>query len=481
MKNTTIYVVGDSTLSAFADSYYLPRYGYGTKLAEYLVPQAKVVNLALSGRSSRSFLSEENYGILQRSIGEGDFLVIGFGHNDEKGEEERYTDPNLVTDGEDRSFRHILYSKYVCLARSRGAVPLLCTPIVRLSEGGDYSGPCGHITQPNGKYAGGNYAEAIRALGRERGVTVIDLTAATKALYERLGFERASDFHAWAATDKGKRAGLDQTHLNAYGALRVAYLWAQALQESDCPLRAYLKSPLTEPTREKYFAAINAAYAEPGYRPFDASSGGSCCFHVDAPWYAAVMGDFGGKEHVGEFIVRQTAHGVEVGNAGTVPRGKISRATDGFAAVFRQIGINSNFTARARATVKRMNACDGQTGFGMMLRDDIYIDEYRAALNSNYVAAGVVGNSALFFREGGKLTVEVNAVRLAEGAQFDLYINKVNQQITIAVDGDEKTFYDFDLAAVDNGSCYLCLFANRGVVVEFTDLSFEQTGDSVRA
>ena len=98
----TVYVVGDSTLSAFSDDYYLPRYGYGTQLSRYLQEGVQVVNLALSGRSSKSFLTEENYKKLLDGLSCGDFLVIGFGHNDEKHEPERYTNPNLpCTQGDD--------------------------------------------------------------------------------------------------------------------------------------------------------------------------------------------------------------------------------------------------------------------------------------------------------------------------------------------------------------------------------------------
>ena len=46
-----LWVVGDSTLSSFEDKYYLPRYGYGTKLQEYLDDEIIVKNIALSGRS----------------------------------------------------------------------------------------------------------------------------------------------------------------------------------------------------------------------------------------------------------------------------------------------------------------------------------------------------------------------------------------------------------------------------------------------
>ena len=49
-------------------------------------------NLALSGRSSLDFLSEANYATLKNSIKAGDYLLIGFGHNDEK-----YTDSDRFT------------------------------------------------------------------------------------------------------------------------------------------------------------------------------------------------------------------------------------------------------------------------------------------------------------------------------------------------------------------------------------------------
>ena len=47
---STLWVVGDSTLSSFDDKYYYPRYGYGTKLGCYLNSKVQVNNLALSGR-----------------------------------------------------------------------------------------------------------------------------------------------------------------------------------------------------------------------------------------------------------------------------------------------------------------------------------------------------------------------------------------------------------------------------------------------
>ncbi|MBQ8688543.1 MAG: RICIN domain-containing protein, partial [Ruminococcus sp.] len=95
-----VYTVGDSTVCEYDSNTVssLNRMGWGMQLAnEY--NNVKVNNLALSGRSSRSFLAEKNYTTLCNSIGAGDYLFIQFGHNDEKTDEATYpglgTYPNL--------------------------------------------------------------------------------------------------------------------------------------------------------------------------------------------------------------------------------------------------------------------------------------------------------------------------------------------------------------------------------------------------
>lgn len=62
-SRSTLYIVGDSTLCSFEDKdYFIPRSGYGTKIHKYTdFDNLEIVNLALSGRSSKSFINEENY------------------------------------------------------------------------------------------------------------------------------------------------------------------------------------------------------------------------------------------------------------------------------------------------------------------------------------------------------------------------------------------------------------------------------------
>ncbi len=485
-KLPTVYVVGDSTVSSFSDNYYIPRYGYGTQLSRYLKEGVRVINLALSGRSSKSFLTEENYKILKENLSSGDFLVIGFGHNDEKREDERYTNPNLpyTADDEGRglSFKYNLYKNYICLARDRGATPVLCTPIVRLSDTDDYSGSCGHVTQSGGGYEGGDYPAAIRKLGNDVGVTVVDLTASSMARYLRAGHQKAANFHAWAATSGGVRVGLDGTHLNKYGAAWTAYEWAKAVSQSDNPLKNYLKDEIFPPAESGFEDAVNPDYREPEYVPFGEEAASRLHFKLPLPWHGTVMGDFGGAEHVAEFTIGGDGQNFTVGNQSVVPRGKVSGGTDGFGAAFMRLPADANFTASAVCEVLSVgDGADGQTAFGMMLRDDIYCDQYVPSLNSNYIAAGVAEGKAIFCREGGALKRGQNPLPFAAGCRYELSITKVNQQIRAQVNGFSRTWYDFDLSAVDGASDYLCLFAARNVTVRFSSVTVTQTGTSVRA
>ena len=485
-RKPTLYIVGDSTLSSFDDNYYIPRYGYGTQLHRYL-GGINVVNLALSGRSSKSFLTEDNYNVLRHSLSSGDFLVIGFGHNDEKREEERYTNPNLpYTDGDlsrGLSFRYNLFKNYICLARDRGATPVLCTPIVRLSQDDDYSGVCGHVTQSVGGYDGGDYPAAIRSLGRDAGVTVIDLTRSSMDRYRRCGHERAARFHAWAATSGGVPAGLDGTHLNKYGAAVTAYEWADMLRLTDNPLRNYLLPELVAPRDEEFEEAVNANYREPEYHPFTPEAGGRLHFALPAPWYATVMGDFGGVEHIAEFTIGGDGSSFTVGNLSTVPRGGIKRSSDGFAAAFLALPADCNFTASAKCEVLSLGEpSQCSPAFGVMLRDDIYCDSYLPALCTNYVAAGAAGGGqlGLFCREGGKADF-APVCGFDRGDKFTIKVERVNQQIKVSLGSSSRSWFDFDLSAVDAGQDYLCLFAANGALVRFSDVTVERTGKAVRA
>jgi lysophospholipase L1-like esterase len=244
LPEPVLYLVGDSTVCSFNDTYYYPRYGYGTQLYRYF--NLPIINLALSGRSSKSFIVEKNYQNLLQNIKSGDFLLIGFGHNDEKPDPLRYTNPSLKIDNPS-SFQYYLYTFYIKIALDRGAIPILCTPIVRRNPAGEYTGIFIHKTDNIENFPGGDYAESIRQLGQQLGITVLDLTNRTKKLYETLGPEKTLLFHARTTENP---SSIDNTHVNIYGAAIIAYILAEELSQTNNPLTSHLLSQRTFPQED---------------------------------------------------------------------------------------------------------------------------------------------------------------------------------------------------------------------------------------
>ncbi len=253
-----VYMVGDSTVCNYQNdtSLAFPRNGYGMWLGKYLNENATVVNLALSGRSSKSFLQESNYTTLKNSIAKGDYLIIGFGHNDEKADDNtRYTNPTGDVNDQ-TSFQYYLYTYYVKLALDAGAHPILCTPIVRRHTENNYAGSSGHVTN------GGDYAQAIVDLGAKYNVPVINLRDLTKELYLSLSADQTAKLHA---TTGKVETNIDNTHLNSYGAAQVAYMLASALTTSTSGLAGYVdESKLVAPVYEDVILKNEFDQPEPG-------------------------------------------------------------------------------------------------------------------------------------------------------------------------------------------------------------------------
>ena len=487
---TTVYLVGDSTASAFSDSYYYPRYGYGTQLGNYLIPDATVVNLALSGRSSKSFIVEDNYTTLKNSLKEGDYLIIGFGHNDEKSDDAaRFTDASKPYTDES-SFGYYLYNYYIKLALDAGATPILCTPVVRAKTNDDYSGNEGHVT------ATGDYAQAIRDLGAELNVSVVDLTAITKAEYIAKGYEGAKLYHAVTAGESADGGAtvtpnwgsIDKTHLNIYGAKFVAYSLATELKNIP-GICKYVSTEITAPTEADLVANPDYVYSD--YEAPDLSTYAPADHFttITEGWYGTGFGDTGGDPASASngYIAKETEEGVfQVGQSAGSNKGKFSSSADGFAFLFTQVEADKNFKISATATILQ-TASTKQMGFGLMLRDDIYLPIKDASIVSNYVTAGILCNEsdsvANFKRENGTLDKGDSFGALpAAGEVYTLSIERIGQSVTVTVTlGDKtvsKTHYDFDFFAKDGSYMYVGMFANRGTVVEFTDVQFEITGTS---
>ncbi len=493
-----VYVVGDSTVCDYErtgslDDAYLPRYGYGTQLYNYLnCNKSQIINLARSGRSSLDYLKEGDYQTLLAGLKAGDYLIIGFGHNDEKDTDaERFTDANGTYDvaqtAKGPSFAYNLYENYVKVAVEKGATPILCTPVVRYDASGSYTGDKIHAT------ANGDYAQAIKTLGEATNTAVVDLRDITKEIY-KADNTAAQYFHKHSGYSGEKPnetpIGRDDTHLNMYGAKRVAYELLKALP-ADCSLKASVRTNAVCPTYENDFAAaIKADYVQKPYTaPVLGTPIANTATATPAAWYKSAFGDLGGNTKVNNFTFAYTeADGKFTIDNSTTATGKFSSAGDGLGTIFVQIDSGKNFTASASIKLTTpVSDPKNQAGFGMMLRDDMYMNIGKdIVVNSNYIAVGGLGTNAIFKREETALIKESGMSTTINATNtYDVSISRQGQKITVTFsDGTNeysKDYLDVKMDVKDSEYMYLCLFVNRGFAAEFTNVQFEITGDAGEA
>ena len=119
--NITVYVIGDSTVQTYNASAY-PQTGWGQVLGSFFdESRVKVVNHALGGRSSKTFIQEGRLETVKNSLQKGDFVLVQFGHND------RY----FGSKAREVPFDSLAYwlQQYVDAAKSKGAIPVFVTPM----------------------------------------------------------------------------------------------------------------------------------------------------------------------------------------------------------------------------------------------------------------------------------------------------------------------------------------------------------------
>lgn len=221
----TIYIAGDSTACNY-EAARSPRTGWGQVLGQFFTDQVIVANEAISGRSSKSFIEEGALDRILSRIKPNDYLFIQFGHNDEKKSDPlRYTEPNTT-------FKTYL-TQYIQGARSKGAIPVLLTPINRLGFDGN-----GKVVPTHG-----DYPKAMVELAKAEQVPLIDLTEKTKILMEGLGLEKsiALFLHLKPGESPNYPNGSkDNTHLRYEGAIEIARLVVEGIKENNLPLAQYL-------------------------------------------------------------------------------------------------------------------------------------------------------------------------------------------------------------------------------------------------
>ena len=250
-KSTTIFVIGDSTAANKDTTGGKVERGWAMMLQNCFDPEYIVVdNHAVNGRSSKSFIDEGRWDKVLEKIKPGDYVIIQFGHNDEKPQPDRHTEPGST-------FDHNL-ARFVMDTREKGGIPVLMNCVVRRNfyvkapENDDDEKLRTSTFKDGAKMVEGDSLIDTHGLYRSAPILVaqrtnchfIDANQITHDLEQGLGREGSKKLHMWfrpgeePSEPKGKQ---DNTHYNIYGAQVVANLLADALCEEIPLLTRYRK------------------------------------------------------------------------------------------------------------------------------------------------------------------------------------------------------------------------------------------------
>ena len=247
-NTTTIFIIGDSTAANKDISKGKQERGWGMVLQSYFDDNIRVDNRALNGRSTRSFINEGHWDKVLQSMKPGDYVIIQFGHNDEKPKADRHTDPGSTFDYN--------LAKFVRETREHGGIPVLMNCVVRRNffvnapENDDDEKLRTQTFKDGVRMVEGDtlidthglYRVAPRDVAQRMNVHFVDANQITHDLEQGLGTEASKKLHMWflpgtePSEPKGKQ---DNTHYSVYGAHVVARLLADALCEEVPVLKKY--------------------------------------------------------------------------------------------------------------------------------------------------------------------------------------------------------------------------------------------------
>ena len=216
-----IHTIGDSTMADYdqAEPDQKGMYGWGQVFGDYFNNGMTVKNWGDRGESARSFY-RKFWSKTKTEIKKGDYVLIQFGHNDQK---------SVTTD----VYREYL-SRFICETRELGATPILVTSICRKLFEGTKISRLGRID--NGKAHGVDendhtydYPYHMKKVADSLKVECLDLTTACKEYMESWGPEGCKQFFPAGGS----------THTNELGARVNAQLVAQLMYKENI-LKKYI-------------------------------------------------------------------------------------------------------------------------------------------------------------------------------------------------------------------------------------------------
>jgi lysophospholipase L1-like esterase len=223
-KPVKLFLIGDSTMAdkPIDDN---PERGWGMVLPSFFNDNVIIENHARNGRSSRTFIEEGRWDFVLGRIGEGDFVVLQFGHNDEVETKKAYTPLNEFKAN---------FQRFVREVRGKGAEPILCTSVARRRFDS-----IGNLVDTHPVYP-----DAIRQVAMEMKVAFVDMEKKSEKVLEKYGIEPSKKLFMhieagiWKKIPDGR---IDDTHFVNAGAMEMSKCFIEGIREENIkPLKKNL-------------------------------------------------------------------------------------------------------------------------------------------------------------------------------------------------------------------------------------------------
>ncbi|MDS0527902.1 rhamnogalacturonan acetylesterase [Clostridium sp. SHJSY1] len=277
-KSVNIYLAGDSTVKSYGPT--IDTGGWGEFLQSYFnSSKVTIRNYANGGRSSRSFINEGSLDKIASNIKSGDYLLIQFGHND-SANQPKYVTERFVSVGQpdkngiypsipavkgqtpedlvgkygDKYYPYTsgtykwYLKQYIDVARKVGATPILVTSVSRQYFNADGTIKSLHDstdtttgTVVSSKNA---YVNAVKQLGKEQGVKVIDMFSDTKSCFETAYRNDPAAANGISPLAREIMDTNDLTHNNKIGGFYNSALIANEIQKLGYNISNYVIPPV---------------------------------------------------------------------------------------------------------------------------------------------------------------------------------------------------------------------------------------------
>jgi rhamnogalacturonan acetylesterase len=233
-EKPVLYIIGDSTVRNGDGTGKNNQWGWGTVIDTYFdTTKISVRNLAIGGRSSRTFITDGRWDKILETLRKADFVIMQFGHNDASPLDDtaraRGTIKGVGMDSIEiynpiRKMKETVHSygwymrKYVNEAKAKGAIPIVCSPIPR-------------DNWKDGKISRTEYTGWAKQVADENGAYFIDLNDRIAVAYEQMDTAKVNSFFP-----------ADHTHTNKEGAELNAQKVVEGIKDlKKCKLKNYLR------------------------------------------------------------------------------------------------------------------------------------------------------------------------------------------------------------------------------------------------